>query len=345
MYTLMNTREGQYSVDWDAIASMVRSYFHAKALNKYATIRSDGGNANGLPDLSSVEVDWDKVREKVDVKTWGTMLRLCQGAELSMETAAQYLKEAQEITRKELELYHDRLARVSAQNQGEIEKYVDSYGWKIKGLQIVRDLCAAFVIGAATSGAGTAAALPGALRGAGAVTGAAIKVYGKYEDTYNAGSTAIEATQQLAFTVLPGGEVVGAGTKIVISAGLDTTKSLVEGKSGAESVLNGVVNFPSAAAGKAAKEALGKLAIPVSTAVKTRAADISKKVVEEAAKKAGKLAIEAGKDGIDNVKTVIHQIAHRLQESASAGNITFWDSLLLKFAIVDMAKGVGHSAW
>ncbi len=172
------------------------------------------------------------------------------------------------------------------------------------------------------------------------------------------GLAAVEAASNIVFTIIPAGRGVKlAGNakmvKIIISAGTDTWKGILEGKSVGEAALAGSLNFAAPSVGKMIAEngvvqaVLSKTAVPVLVRVlsddpdllREVSTEVTKKLAEEMFKKGGKAASGA----------VMHpKSPAALQDPMDTDigdSLTFEDNFLLKFAIVDMEKGIGRSAW
>jgi hypothetical protein len=60
--------DGIYLIDWEGLARIIRSCKRAGAMNAYSRVVTQRGERDWaalgmrLPDLHSVEVDWDKVK-------------------------------------------------------------------------------------------------------------------------------------------------------------------------------------------------------------------------------------------------------------------------------------------
>jgi hypothetical protein len=98
-----------------------------------------------------------------------------------------------------------------------------------------------------------------------------------------------------------------------------------------------------------AGEALSRAASPVLARVMTAtpqvisklAIDVPKKVVEDQAKK--RLQATAGQAGGQTAQGEL--VRSRSDKNAWGDAMSFEDDLLLKFAVIDMAKGIGRSWW
>lgn len=358
-YQLVNTSQGQFAIDWDTCTRIIRNCIRARKQLQHAKIVKESQVSMnpmtwGLPDLEYVDVNWDKVKEETLTGTWGTGLELASKVERSVENVAFQLKAMQAETHKLQNDFKSLMRLATHRTMMEIEKSTATYGRWVDGLKLTRDLSGAILIGISTAGVGVAADV--AIVGAGA--GTIIKTTAKYQDTGSVGLAAVEAASNIVFTIIPAGRGVKlAGNakmvKIIISAGTDTWKGILEGKSVGEAALAGSLNFAAPSVGKMIAEngvvqaVLSKTAVPVLVRVlsddpdllREVSTEVTKKLAEEMFKKGGKAASGA----------VMHpKSPAALQDPMDTDigdSLTFEDNFLLKFAIVDMEKGIGRSAW
>jgi hypothetical protein len=180
----------------------------------------------------------------------------------------------------------------------------------------------------------------------------------------SAGAATIEAVQNLAFVVFPA--VRGAALsepakafKRVVSVGADTGKALLEGQQVSTAIREGLMNLPAKVGGdqvtKRLEPLLSRTAEPVlaravvgSTGVKsqlpTTAKDTTKKVVEDRLKKVGQGWVRGAGSQEANEMQINARLGTKERRSV-ADAIALHDDLLLKLAVIDIAKGVGHSWW
>jgi hypothetical protein len=357
-YRVYDMAQGQFCICWDTCCRIIKSYHRARHQVAYSkeTRESQTSLVNplswGLPDLTYITVDWDKVREKSDEDAMSDGFKLGAFAMFSdggVDKLVRELKRMQLETRRQNDLFQSHMKQASSKSWSAMERSVSAYqGW-IDGAKAVRDLSGSILIGCATAAtAGGAAVL-----GAGA--GTALKSYGKFQDTGSYGSAAIEAAQNIAFSVFPAARGVSLTVKekvvkVIVSVGGDTTKALLEGRSLGTALKEGAINIPVAVGGEAGKRmlkpVLDKVAVPVLTKVITAApeivaklpGDVAKKVAEDRAKKTLQTRVR------ENPARAGGQPREDVDDSL-ADELSLEDDLLLKFAVVDMSKGVGRSWW
>jgi hypothetical protein len=365
-YRLYNTEQGDFCIDWEACCQMIRSFHRATA--QYAHSRevteSQSSLLNplswGLPDLTTVEVDWARVQNETTTKALYDAHRLAAFAVFNpngVDGLVRELKRMREETRKRNELLSQATRRASTRSWAAMEQSVSSYGSLIDNARLVRDLSGTVLIGAATAATGGAAGA--ALTGAG--LGTSIKAVAKYQDTGSVGSAAIEAAQNVVFSVFPaarGASLVGREklVKVLVSSIADSAKAIVEGRELGTALLEGAVNVPAACLGEAGKKllapVLGKVALPVVTKIVTTPnevasklpIEIAKKTIEDRAKKWGQQEIKGHLAGANGPAERVARKPTKRSDSF-VNSLAFEDELVLKFAVIDMEKGVGHSWW
>ncbi len=362
-YKLVETPKGQFAIDWDIVTRIIRSYVRARLQCQYSrTVKESQTSLNplswALPDFQYIEVDWAKVSAETLTGTWSHGFRLAALTYQSVDAMVRELKTMQAETRRLQDVFQKQMRAASRASSVEMEKAVSTYRSLANGAAVVRDLSATILIGASTAGVGVAGS--GALAMAGA--GTALKSIGKYQDTGSIGSAVIEAGQNIAFTVIPplkGAALAGNEkvAKVVISVAADTGKALLEGKSIGAAVLVGSIQLAVPAVGKVVESkpvqaVLNKTALPVATKILTGPPEmiarlpgkVTTKLAEEALKKGGRALITAAPS-----QKPLQAEAQRLQASPASDPLvdalTFEEDLLLKFAIVDMAQGIGRSWW
>lgn len=343
------TEQGEFCIDWDVCCQIIRSYHRAKAQLGHSrdVVESQVSTWNPmtwkLPDLSFVEVDWAAVRKESETRVAMDGWRLGAVAMFKprgVDGMVHELREMQAETRRLNESLRARMRMATAKSMAAMERSVDAFESSVETARHVRDLAGSTLILAGTIATGGLAS--GALLGTGA--GTVLKTTAKYQDTGSAASAAIEAVQNIAFTVFPaargralaGGEKVA---KVIVSVVADTGKAILEGDSLRAAMAKGIVNVPAAVVSegvsKALKPILAKAPLPVAVQMATVA--IAKKGAEDKVK--GTLL--KNKDGPS---------AHDVQRSATAStgimrSLSFDDHMLLKLAVIDMNKGIGNSWW
>jgi hypothetical protein len=353
-YELVNVNHGTYAVDWDLIWRINWNYSRAGAqLDCARVVRESQAGINpmtwGLPDLQYVEVDWERVRRNAPLEAVQRNIQMVNDFARSADAVTNQLKTLIGETRRLQDRFHQFMKATSHEAMKEIERSVSTYGTIVEGLKWVRDTSATILVGIGTGGVGAGGAALGTIAGTG------IKAWGKYEDTGNVGLAVVEAGTGVLFSVIPGMKGVSTGTgqkfvKAIISASADTYKGTLEGKSLYEAAANGMLNFATPAVGELAKSdlvkgILQKSAVPVATRLLSGplppmdklATTVAAKLSEDIFKKGGKNAIGWAFSGPKNSQDP--------SEPELADYLTFADELLVKFAVVDMEKGIGRSSW
>ena len=337
-YKVYDTAQGSFCIDWETCCQIIRSYQRASLQMRYSkeVRESQTSILNplswGLPDLTFIEVDWDRVRSEAQQAVYSSSWSLAASASFEsngVDRLVEKLRGMQRDIRRLNADFQQQMRAASKKSWNAMEGSIASYQSRIDEARIIRDLSGSILIGASTVATG------GAALAATAGMGTVLKTTATYQDTGSAGAAAIEATQNIVCTVIPAarGKAMGAATKVVISTVADTGKALLEGKSIGTAIAAGAVNIPTGAAGAmvkgAAVKVLGKAAAPIVV-----------KVVQDRAKKIGQSAI----------KNPSSSAGHHAKTSASATSdladqVSFADDLLLKLALVDMEKGIGRSWW
>jgi hypothetical protein len=364
-YKVYATEQGEFCIDWDACCRIITSYYRAQAQLAHAreVLESQSSALNplswGLPDLVSLQVDWDKVRSDSQANANGAGWRLAAVANFEKKGIDQLVRELKHMmaeTHRMNASFQARLRQASAKSMGEIQRSVSGYQSWIDGAKLTRDLSGSVLIAAGTVATGGAAGVVGS--GLGTV----MKTTARYQDTGNLGSTAIELAQNLVFCVLPAARGVGLSkdekvVKLLVSVSADTGKALLEGRSLGTALLEGAINVPLQMMGDPLKRALApvlnKVAVPVLGKVLTASGDIvrqlptevGRKVIEDRGKKALQGAVRSATGGSSAATTASPMNAAARHRAELGDSVFYQDDLLLKFAIVDMQQGIGRSWW
>jgi hypothetical protein len=330
-YKFYDTAQGAFCIDWDTCCHIIRSYHRSELTlaNSREERESQVTLVNplswGLPDLYMLTVDWDKVRSEATAQVLSSAHGLAFRAVFQkngVDAMVSELKAMQARTRSNNAAFKDKTQAVSRKAFHEIEKSVAGYQTAVDILKGVRDLSASTLVGLGTAATGGAAAL-----GIGA--GAVLKSTAKYQDTEkNAGGVAfVEASQTILTAVVP----MGTAAKIVVATVGDTGKALIEGRSVGTALGIGAVNVVTGPLGDKGKKLLGAIfdKVAVGAVVKV-GQDALKRFLQKEVKEAGKAAPGPAFTG---------------RASPLMDSLAFEDSLLLKFAVVDPAKGIGQSWW
>lgn len=351
-YRIYDTAQGQFALCWDTCCQIIKSHHRARFQHQHSKEipESQSQMLNplswGLPDLTFLSVDWDKVRQDSAASTMADGWRLGAVATFSsdgIDTLVRELRRMQTQTRRAQDLFNASQRRASQTSLAAMNRSIGAFQSMIDGAKLVRDLSGSILIGASTAATGGLSST--VLVGAGA--GSALKGIAKFQDSGSYGSAAIEASQNIAFSVFQTPKAV----KLVVSVAADTVKALIEGRSVGTALAEGGVNVPTTLLGEGAKKLVGplveKVAVPVLAKVITTSpqilgklpTEVGTKVMVDRAKKAAQTAMRGGTpnnlqahEGLSTRRTL-------------ADRISIDDDLLLKFAVIDMAKGVGHSWW
>ena len=350
-YRIYDTAQGQFALCWDTCCRIMTSYHRARFQHEYSREVTESQSQMlspltwGLPDLSFVSVDWEKVRHETTGNTMSDAWRLGAVATFSgdgIDALVRELKRMQTETRQKHALFNASLKQASAKSLAAMNRTVGTAQSWIDGAKVVRDLSGSVLIGASTAATG---GLAGAvLFGAGA--GSAIKGVAKFQDSGSYGSAAIEVSQNIVFSVFRTPKTV----KVVASVTADTFKALLEGRSIGTALAEGSMNVPSTVLGEGAKKLLGPLMTKVAVPVVSRVIsappqvlaklpiEVGTKVLADRAKKAAQNAVRG--DAQTPLTSEKASMRHSLTDTVSVD-----EDLLLKFAIVDMSKGAGRSWW
>jgi hypothetical protein len=368
-YKLYTTAQGQFAIDWDTCCQIIRSSHRSRSQLDNASSKTESQSSlcnplsYGLPDLTTLEVDWDAVRRTTQSKTLLDAYRLGAIAEFDRNGVTRLVQELQSM-QAETRSANDRFSgwqhAVSDRSLAAMRDSEKGYQSLIDGAKLIRDLSGSVLIGAATfaTGGATGAALVGG------GLGTALKTTAKYQDTGSLGIAAIEAAQNIVLCVLPAarGAKLAGGEKIVkliLGATLDTDKALLDGRELTTAIEEGVAGSVVSALGdqvlgKGLPLILDRVAVPVvarlleqpTKVVSDGLTAVLKKTIEDRTKKAVQGAIKASA-GAD-AGHLTHAVNRSGPDSNSWDTVMSFadrDELLLKFAVIDMAKGVGQSGW
>jgi hypothetical protein len=375
-YSLVRTRNAEYSIDWKTVYGIIRSHHRARLQYENAQEIRESQSPwyvptllGGMPDLWYVSVDWKRV-EQAGQDAFIELAPIfynISSSSLNVDRLVERLRFAQIETRRYNELYAKLARQASEKSFAAIESNLATLDTAVSTARWIRDISGSILIGAASAPAAAFGATAGAgtlvLVGAG---GTVIKTVAKYQDTGNMGVAAVEATANIISTVIPvfprvksalGGYAPAAvdRVKVVISAVSDTLQAFIKGDSPGVALAVGTAAAATGTGGDAIKTQLKKLtesaAVPISVKV---GKDVSKKLLQGAARdllrdgEAGQVDIDI-RGGYENyARTSAHvDLPGRtnIQEPAGVADATISDEWLVKLAVVDMSKGIGHSWW
>jgi hypothetical protein len=351
-YQLMNNGSLQYAVDWDVVDRLVRAYWRAESRNSYSRVvkSSDKSWYNpvswSLPEIEQIEVDWNLVRSQSDSGAADDRARLRQVGATNVRGVAEELEWKVARTGKLTTSFVDDMGAIQSANMARIDNAVSAYGSQIEVAKFLRDTSAdGLMVGATLLSGGTAAAV---LTG-----GSAMKGWAKYQDTDSVGAAVMQGFGSFVFTAIPMGGALTAGQKwtlVLVQSSWESGMALAEGKSLAEAIPTGALKLTGPGCEKIFGKAgvikmLEKAGIPLRITVAGE--DVAAKFVDKLGgkvlqkqgveKRVGKQAVEALVGGA----TRSAQPESGMASGALVRDATFTDDLLLKFAIVNMQKGIG----
>jgi hypothetical protein len=255
--------DGTYLVNWEALTRIFRSSARYGAIAKIAKVTVTEKHVIG-PDLYSVTVDWEKVRNDTDVQTHIELRTFHTAAKRSMQSELNRVASVMDAADKNRDKFQKMLQEAQQTTMKNIETSVKNNEMVVRGLTVVRDGCADFVmVGATYLTGGTAGFLaapawaPSAAVAASSLMkgGFAYQDTGKVRDAVATFSTNLllglgdlkvaasiakhgsSKAERLAMTIL-WSKVKGV---------LDVPKSLIEGKHVNDAMSSGVVKSAAAA--------------------------------------------------------------------------------------------------
>lgn len=347
-YEKWSTVDGEFTVDWEIVRRLIRSHEVARAPKPFRPVNVVNSNwynpfSWSLPDITTVDIDWNKVRRQVEKTTEAEFnkmsnLSLFKG----MRREAQKLLEKVRQTKVLKKDFLVKMRSVQSANARNIKKAVDAYDGHIAKAKFVRNTSATgLMVGATLLSGGTAAAA--------IASGSSLKGVAKFQDTGNIGAAAMEAGGTLVFSLIPVKGPKGETLMTVVEAGWETGIGLVEGKAFSEALATGAIKLTGPLTEKvfqsnAVKEMLGRVVIPVKPNVRIA---LSKLGVNYSSKLTGKMAqAELEKHGGKLATAMLGKNKEKKRSIAGRGEVVdkliLDDELLVKFAIVNMNKGIGR---
>jgi hypothetical protein len=283
----LTTNDGIYLIDWGGLTRIVRSCKRAGAMNDYSRIETKRGERDWsafgmrLPDLHSVEVDWQRVNLETTTQTELELRKFHSGATSSMKAQLRNLVEMMEQADDDRDAFQDKQAQAQSKTQENIEDCVGTAENVIWGLKEIRDTSAEFVMVGATYLSGGTAGVIFTTVGSGMKAGFAYQDTGRADRAVATFSTNLlmgaldlkvgAATKAMSLTDKIGIGIVWAKSKAV----LEVPKGLIEGKNLKQAVSGAAVKLvfstPATAGIEGLKSALGEeseaWAIPVEVAL------------------------------------------------------------------------------
>ena len=296
-YTLVKCLRSEYAVDWDIVERLCMSYhISLSQLDDSRNITWSESTWNPfrmvaskltLPELTTVEVDWDKVRHDAQSACVSDMFKYSQNAAKDMPGIAEDVKWKVKQTSVNRNNFTNNLKDVQSANTTELQRVEDKYTGIIDVLQFIRDTSADVVtIGATIATGGAAVELLG--------TSSALKGIYKYQDTGKSGSAVLCGAGSMILGVF---KISGAAL-IIVQGVLETGTSLLAGDTFARAIGKDALKIASAGSAQAlfnaswVKTVFAKIPIPFSVfsvvsreGVNVMETDMADKLVEKGARK------------------------------------------------------------
>jgi hypothetical protein len=270
----LRSNDGIYLIEWAGLTRIIRSCKRAGAMKDYSSINIEQGKRDWaalgmrLPDLHTVEVDWNRVNLETTTRTENELRKFYSGARSSMRGQLNNLVQMMEQADDDRDAFDDKQAEAQDKTHDNINSCIENADTAIEVLKEVRDTSGEIVMVGATYMSGGAAAFFTA-------GGSGMKGFFAYQDTGKVDKAVATFSTNLlmgAFDLKVGAVTKGMtslsekiGVAIVwakAKAVLDVPKSLIEGKNLKESVSGAAVKLigstPGAAGIEGLKAALGE---------------------------------------------------------------------------------------
>jgi hypothetical protein len=261
--------DGIYLIDWDGLARIIRSCKRSGAMNSYSRVVIQKGDRDWaalgmrLPDLHSVEVDWNKVKIETTTQADMEIRRFHAAAKTSMKAQLLNLVCMMEQADDDRDAFQDKQAEAQEKTTGSIESAVHKGEVAVEVLKGVRDTSAEIVmVGATYVSGGTAAVIFTGV-------GSGMKAGFVYQDTGKADKALATFSTNLllgAFDLKVGAAMKGMtslsekiGVAIVWSkakGAMEIPKGLIEGKSLKQAASGAAVKLMASSPGTSGVEAL-----------------------------------------------------------------------------------------
>jgi hypothetical protein len=357
-YWMLENDRGTYAVDWDVVNRLVRSYHRAvlreSCSKEYTTSDSRWFNpfSWSLPDIRSLDVDWDKVNGRLNGVADDAFNRLAEEATRDVRGVYRELDWMVSDTGRRTAAFTDRLGALQTENMSRINSAVESYGAQIEAAKFVRDTAAdGLMVGASIATGGAGLAILGG--------GSAMKGWAKYQDTDNAGAAVMTGVGSFTFGAfkLGGAKLTGTEEAVVtiLQAQWETGVALAEGKSLGKALATGSLKLSGPFVDRffklgPVKTMLERACVPIAITVTTAGGveNIASTVAAKwLAKSVQKQVVERGG------KAVINSLGRPTAPAGGASTsqvyrsevierATLTDQRLLTLAIVNMSKGIGR---
>ena len=362
-YWMLQNDRASYAVDWDIIHRLVRGYHRANLRDTHSRVvtTSDSTWFNpfswSLPDIRSMEVDWDKVSTQSSTAADDDFNRLAELGTRDVRGMHRDLKWMVSDTSRRTTAFTDKLGALQTENMSRISSAVDSYGGQIEAAKFVRDTAADGLMVGATiiTGGGAGVAILG--------SGSALKGWAKYQDTDNLsedrrlGSAFATGVGNFVFGAFKlGGRTLSVGEEavvVIMQAKWETGVALAEGKSIGQALATGSLKLAGPFVDRVfkllpVKTMIERACVPIVITIATKNDGIENVASTMASKWLGKVAQKQGveRGGKAAIKALSGSsstpAAEALRHSEVIANATLSDHQLLTLAIVNMTKGIGQ---
>jgi len=244
-YEIVQNGNTQFAIDWDIVHRLRRSYWTACLQYQYSNevTMSDSHWYNpmswSLPDVSQIEVDWERVRRDAALNTDQEVQSMRQQAKHDARKVARDLAWGTDEAARYKELFIDWMGEVQTQNMHNINKAVDDYESKIEIARFVRDTSAdGLMVGASVMSGGAALGVMSA--------GSFLKGQAKFQDSGSVGAGVMEGAGSFVFAYVKLGKKFSFKQDMVLAlvqASYKTGTELVGGASFGKAALSGALKL------------------------------------------------------------------------------------------------------
>lgn len=352
-----------FAIDWDIVYRIVRGYHLANLRDKHSKVVTTSEStwfnpfSWSLPDIRSLEVNWDNVNGEVVAAADKDSNRLAEKATRSVPGFHWELEGMVLDTARRTEAFTDKMGALQTDNMSRIGSAVESYSGQIEAAKFVRDTAAdGLMVGATIITAGGAGV---AILG----SGSALKGWAKYQDTDNLsedrrlGSAFATGVGNFVFGAFKlGGRTLSVGEEavvVIMQAKWETGVALAEGKSIGQALATGSLKLAGPFVDRVfkllpVKAMIERACVPIVITITTNNDGIENVASAMASKWLGKVAQKqgverGGKAAIKALSGSSSTLAgEALRHSEVIANATLSDHQLLTLAIVNMNKGIGR---
>jgi hypothetical protein len=356
-YVMVNSGSTQYAVDWEVVERLCRSYWSAYYQDQYSTLNKMDEStwynpfSWSMPEIRTVDFDWDRVHSATASAVVRNMLEYQRGAASDMRGIANDVKFKLEQTGTLSRGLRDWLREVQEQNISSMSQAESDYTGLIDACRFVRDTSADIVAIGSTIATGGAAS--GLLAGSSMLKG----VY-KYQDTGSAGAAVLYGAGSMmlgAFKVGGAKLTTGGEYALIVAQGiLEGSTSLASGKSFGDAITTGGLKIAGSGAAQAVfssqlvKTVFQKMPVPFTvysetwrSGVESMSEDVADKVLEKTSKKLVEKSVKAALPAVGRRLTTT-PVAPAVVGSGLIDDVPFEKLGLLYLSIVNMEKGIGR---